>query len=158
MTRMGPEGSGIYMKTVEVDGTHVDVIRAQFSSDFEEAMRRYVLFHKTYVDSKKVDNKAFFVYDLTSMSGKDLCMQAVREFTLCHRNCKVDYVNFLAGTLVLLDQDSGAIVRIILKALQALYTPVRPLRISSDRGAVMQTLRHSLHSTECAVTNDFANV
>lgn len=156
VTPTGEDGSGIYQKSLRVNGVAVDIIRANFAGQgkMEQSMREYIQFHKNYVASKKSSRKIFFFYDLTRLSAADVNIQLIKEFTQCHRANGVQYADCLAGTFVLLRPNAVLLARVITSALSVLYTPVRPLSISTDPERAVDFLKEAIDASDSNIRNE----
>lgn len=149
--------SAISMKSVRVGDTDVDVVRMDFDTNaFEKCMSDYIFFHTEYMSLKPRSSKTFFIYDISNVRVKDVVIKSVHAFTTCHRNCSHAYVDFLVGTFVIMDSKPGALAQFLIQTLKAVYTPVRPLRITGDPSGALDFMKTAMHQTTSEIENDFA--
>lgn len=116
----------------------------------EETLAKYTAFHKSYVDKKFADGKKFaLVYDIRQNTQDHFqIMSQIGNFVQCHRACMHMYARALVCTSILVVNEMTR--DFINGLLTSVYTPVRPVRFSTEWLDAMEFMYQKLAEMERA--------
>ena len=123
-----PDSGVFYYKS-----EHYDIITTVFPSEcFDDGITHYAVFQNAYIKtrSKKPERKTFLIFDIENINSSNFSLKGLKSFCDTHTGNKGIYKDILYGTFVKIS-DSG-FLQFLLPFFEKFYTPVKPLRISTD--------------------------
>ena len=111
-----------------------DAVTAVFPTGrLEDSVLHYDVFQQAYIKTRVVSKQSirtFLVYDIENITAADFSVKALKNFCDTHTTNRGIYADILHGTFVKIS-DSG-FLKYVLPIFDKVYTPVKPLRVSTD--------------------------